>query len=95
MFATSIHGHICVWFKYDLGQKYYAPQVRPNRGSNSRPPDHDIQTIEISSINFCCFVVVGILIWYHNKQHFELSDIVITRDYCMFLRNQLVQKKAK
>ena len=29
------------------------------------------------------FVVVGILIWYHNKHHFELSDIVIiTRDYC-------------
>ena len=23
------------WFKYDLGQKYYSPQVRP------RPPDHD------------------------------------------------------
>ena len=22
-------------------QKYYAPQVRPDRGSNSRPPDHD------------------------------------------------------
>ena len=29
------------WFKYDLGQKYYAPQVRPNQGSNSWPPDHD------------------------------------------------------
>ena len=27
--------------KYDLGQKYYAPQVRPTRGSNSWPPDHD------------------------------------------------------
>ena len=23
------------WFKYNLGQKYYAPQVRPDRGSNS------------------------------------------------------------
>ena len=34
--------HICL-FKYDLGQKYYAPQVRPDWGwgSNSRPPDHD------------------------------------------------------
>ena len=30
-----------VWLKYDLGQKYQAPQVRPNRGSDSRPPDHD------------------------------------------------------
>ena len=29
------------WFKYDLGQKFHAPQVRPDRGSNSRPPDHD------------------------------------------------------
>ena len=29
------------WFKYNLGQKYYAPQVRPSRGSNSWPPDHD------------------------------------------------------
>ena len=43
---------------------------------------HYIQTIEISSINFYCFVMVGILIWYHSKQHFELSDIVIMRDYC-------------
>ena len=30
-----------VWFKYDLGQKYYAPQIRPSRGSISWPPDHD------------------------------------------------------
>ena len=29
------------WFKYYLGQKYYAPQVQPDRDSNSRPPDHD------------------------------------------------------
>ena len=29
------------WFKYDVGQKYHAPQVRPDRGSNSWPPDHD------------------------------------------------------
>ena len=26
---------ICFWFKYDLGQKYYAPQVCPNWYSNS------------------------------------------------------------
>ena len=44
-----------------------------------------IQTIEISSINFYCFVIVGILIWYHNKQNFGVSDIVITRDYCTTL----------
>ena len=29
------------WFVYDLGQKYHAPQVRPNRGSNSWSPHHD------------------------------------------------------
>ena len=33
--------HFYVWFKYDLGQKYYAPQVQPELGLNSRPPDHD------------------------------------------------------
>ena len=32
---------IYFWFKYDLGQKHYAPQVRPDRGSNPWPPDHD------------------------------------------------------
>ena len=42
---------------------------------------HNIQTIEISSINCECFVIVGILIWYHNKQHLELSDIMIMRDH--------------
>ena len=29
------------WFKYNLGQKYCAPQVRSDPGSNSWPPDHD------------------------------------------------------
>ena len=29
------------WFKYDLGQRYQAPQVRPDQGSNSWPSDHD------------------------------------------------------
>ena len=28
------------WFKYDLRQKYHAPQVRPDQGSNSWPPGH-------------------------------------------------------
>ena len=32
---------IYIWFKYDLGQKYYTPQVWPNQDSNSWPPDHD------------------------------------------------------
>ena len=29
-----------LWFKYDLGQKYQAPQVQPDWGLNSWPPDH-------------------------------------------------------
>ena len=32
---VSHNRYTCIWFKYDLGQKYYAPQVRPNWGSNS------------------------------------------------------------
>ena len=28
-------------FKYDLGQKYYAPQIRPDRALSSWPPDYD------------------------------------------------------
>ena len=34
-------GNQYIWIKYDLGQKYYAPQVQTGRGSNSWPPDHD------------------------------------------------------
>ena len=37
------------WFKYDLGQKYYAPLVQPDRCSNSWPPDHD-STLHITKI---------------------------------------------
>ena len=33
--------HEYFWFKYDIGQKYYAPHVWPEWGSNSSPPDHD------------------------------------------------------
>ena len=29
------------WFNHNLGQKYYTPQVQPDWGSNSWPPDHD------------------------------------------------------
>ena len=38
---SRIYVNSYVWLKYDLGQKYYAPQIRPSRGSNSWPPDHD------------------------------------------------------
>ena len=33
------YGMLYLWFKYDR-QKYYAWRVRPDRGSNSWPPDH-------------------------------------------------------
>ena len=33
--------HLFFWSKHDSGHKYYAPQVRPDRGSKSWPPDHD------------------------------------------------------
>ena len=29
------------WLSTTLGQKYYAPQVQPDRGLNSWPPVHD------------------------------------------------------
>ena len=29
------NNHQYYWFKYDLGQKYCAPQVRPDWGSNA------------------------------------------------------------
>ena len=32
---------IYAWLKYDLGQKHYAPKVRSDLASNSRPPVHD------------------------------------------------------
>ena len=39
-----IYSFIYLLFCLDLGQKYYAPQVRLDWGSNSRPPDHDRYT---------------------------------------------------
>ena len=36
-----IHWQFRFWFMYDLGQKYQAPQARPDWGLNSWPPDHD------------------------------------------------------
>ena len=40
-FSPIVGTNIYVWFKYNLGQKYHAPQVQPRRGLNSWPPDHD------------------------------------------------------
>ena len=36
-----MHWQLIFWFKYDLGLKYQAPQVRPDWNANSWPPDHD------------------------------------------------------
>ena len=35
MLQTYYHISIIFWIKYDLGQKYYGLQVRPDQGSNS------------------------------------------------------------
>ena len=39
--SASVLPFRCFWFKYDLGQMHYAPQVWPDRDSNSSRPDHD------------------------------------------------------
>jgi hypothetical protein len=41
------------------------------------------QTIDITSLNFYCLGMVGIHIWYCNKQYFVITGILITRVYCM------------
>ena len=38
--CNTLH-NFWVWFKYNLGEKYPAPQVQPHWGLNSWPPDHD------------------------------------------------------
>ena len=48
------------WIKYNLGQKYYAPQVPPDRGSNSWPPDH--------GSNISCH-------WDACSNHLAISDL--------------------
>ena len=41
MYSTTHFYHFYIWFKYDLGQKYYAHLLRPDWGSNSWPLDHN------------------------------------------------------
>ena len=57
------------WFKYDLGQKYYAPQVRPDRGSNSWPPDHDstFHVTEMPALTTRPSVTSSIYVYYECK----------------------------
>ena len=50
--AASLCGYavnLSVWFKYDLGQKYHAPQVQPGWGLNSWPPD-DGSTFDVTEM---------------------------------------------
>ena len=42
--------NVYFWFNYELGQKYHTPQVQPDRGSNSWPPDHDSTLTEYSTL---------------------------------------------
>ena len=65
-----------VLFKYDLGQKYYAPQVRPDRGSNSRPPDHD-STLHVTETEPVIFMST------HNSavQTFDCNQSVTFKPY--------------
>ena len=68
------------WFKYDLGQKYHAPQVRPDRGSNSQPPDHDntyhvTETLALTtrpSVTSRYPVCILYSIWHYLK-HFDVA----------------------
>ena len=39
--VLSSNHKVVFWVKVWLRQKYYAPQVRPDYGSNPWPPDHD------------------------------------------------------
>jgi hypothetical protein len=44
-----------------------------------------IQTINITSIYLYHLVMFGRQIWYRNKQHFDITDIVISREHCNVL----------
>jgi hypothetical protein len=44
---------------------------------------HYNQTIDISSLNFYCLGMVGVQLSYRNKQYFVITEIVITRVFCI------------
>jgi hypothetical protein len=44
-----------------------------------------IQTINITSINLYNLLMFGRQIWYRNKKHFDITDIVISREHCIVL----------
>jgi hypothetical protein len=71
-----------VCFKHTVDSRYYDTDgIRKMYKYN--------QTIHITSLNFYCLGMVGIQIWYHNKQYFVITDTVITRVYCNMLGSLL------
>ena len=59
------------WIKYDLGQKYCAPQVRSNRGSNSWPSDHDstfhvTEMLNSHTYNVWCNIMINDILFGHT-----------------------------
>jgi hypothetical protein len=90
-------GHICV-FNMDSGKVEFEIEVPRfivnfiNASTvDSRYYDTDRirkmyqynQTIDITNLNSYCLGMVGIQIWYRNKQYFVITDIVVTRVYCI------------
>jgi len=45
------------------------------------------QTIDITGLNLYCLVMVRVQILYRNKQYVVKTDILITRDYCIWTWN--------
>ena len=74
-----------VWFKYDLGQKYHAPQVQPGWGLNSWPPDHDstFHVTETPAMTTRPSVTVPLLSWkLHQPQQYKILVIsLISRTF--------------
>ena len=75
IFCCEIICLLLFWFKYDLGQKYYAPQVRPDWGLNSWPPDHD-STFHVTETSTwlsqgCYFMKYSTLLLNHNPSRDE------------------------
>jgi hypothetical protein len=45
-----------------------------------------IHSIDITSVNLYYLVMLGTQLWYRNKQHFDITDIVISREHCTNFR---------
>jgi hypothetical protein len=47
-----------------------------------------IQTINITSINFYNLVMFGRQIWYRSNKHFDITDIITSREHCILKLRQ-------